>query len=236
MMLVDDHPMVLEGLQNMIGMHSPEFEIVGVGHNGEEALSLARELRPDVVLMDIRMPVKDGIAAIREIKREDPAPRVIVLTTFDDDDLIVRALQAGADGYLLKDVTAPELRAALRSVRDGYASISPAVATKMARRLAAQSLEQAPEERETQSMPEAPKAQEEKLLSNREMEVLRLMARGCDNQTIAARLGISWGTVKNHISHIYEKLGVSDRAQAVLRALRLGLIDLDSYTGRDNGT
>ena len=205
--LVDDHQMIMEGLQNMIGPDSLEIEVIGTGCNGAEAVVLAGELHPDIILMDIRMPIKDGIAATREIKQAHPEIYVIVLTTFDDDSLIVQALQAGADGYLLKDVSATELRAALRGAAQGQTSISPAVAAKLARHVAqAGSAAEAVHE----EVPEG-----KRILTEREMEILQLIVLGYDNLAIAKKLCISWGTAKNYISRIYARLGVSRRSQLV---------------------
>jgi len=210
-LIADDQALMREGLQTLLEL-SPGIRVVGQAANGEEAVALARKLQPDVVLMDVRMPVMDGVEATRRIRRELPDTQVIILSTFDDDEYIFEGLAAGAMGYLLKDVSSDELAEAIRTVHQGQALLSPGIASKVVTefsRLAAR--------RE----PAAPLYEE---LTPREMEVLRLLAARASNRQIAEALCITEGTVKNHVSNILGKLGVSNRAQAVRRAQELGLL------------
>ncbi len=210
-LIADDQALMREGLQTLLEL-SPGIRVVGQAANGEEAVAVARKLQPDVVLMDGRMPVMDGVEATRRIRRELPDTQVIILSTFDDDEYIFEGLAAGAMGYLLKDVSSDELAEAIRTVHQGQALLPPGIASKVVTefsRLAAQ--------RE----PVAPLYEE---LTTREMEVLRLMAARASNRQIAEALCITEGTVKNHVSNILGKLGVSNRAQAVRRAQELELL------------
>lgn len=208
-MIADDHPVVREGLSAMLSREE-DIRVVGEAENGAQAVSKARELRPDIVLMDLRMPELDGVEAMRQIGDHDPNIKFIVLTTYDNDEYIFRGIEAGARAYLLKDAPRQELFKAIRGVYKGESLIQPAVAGKVLDRFAQLS-------RQTQ-VPEA--------LSERELEVIKLMARGSANKEIAAELFISESTVKSHIASIFQKLGVSDRTEAVTQALHKGLIDL----------
>ena len=210
-LIADDQTLMREGLQTLLEL-SPGIRVVGQAGDGEEAVALARELRPDVVVMDVRMPVMDGVEATRHIRRELPDTQVIILSTFDDDEYIFEGLAAGARGYLLKDVSSKELAEAIRRVHQGQALLPPGIASKVVTefsRLAAQ--------RETV----VPLYEE---LTPREMEVLRLLAARASNRQIAEALCITEGTVKNHVSNILGKLGVSNRSQAVRRAQEMGLL------------
>ena len=201
MAVVDDHPVVRDGLVAMLGADE-HIEVVGSAHDGAEALRLIARTRPDVVLMDLRMPGMSGTEAIRSLRREDPPlPRVLVLTTYDTDRDIRGALEAGADGYLLKDARREDL---LRAVHD-LAAGRPVLSTAARAVLTAS---------------EDPRRR----LSVREAEVLRLVADGCTNRAVGSRLGIGEATVKTHLGHVYEKLGVADRASAVRTAWELGLV------------
>ena len=191
----------------------PDFEAVGEAGNGAEALRLARSLRPAVVLMDLQMPVLDGVAATQRLCEEQPESRVIVLTTFDDDELVFDGLRAGAIGYLLKDAPSEKLGEAIRSAARGESFLQPSVAAKVVAEFA----------RLTRK-PEAHPSTLIEPLSEREREVLRLIANGSSNREIAGKLCLAEGTVKNHITNILAKLGVRDRTQAALKAVEFGLL------------
>jgi DNA-binding NarL/FixJ family response regulator len=212
-LLVDDQALFREGLHTLLSIH-PDLDIVGEANHGQEALELAATLQPAVILMDLRMPVLDGVAATRRLKKVQPDCRVIVLTTFDDDDYVFDGLRAGAVGYLLKDVSSEKLVEAIRAAARGESFLQPSVAAKVVAeftRLAEHSLPKSP-----QPLLEP--------LSSRELEILGLVATGASNREIAATLFIVEGTVKNHLTNILGKLGVRDRTQAALKAKELGLI------------
>lgn len=211
-LLADDQSLFREGLSTLLSVQ-PDLEVVGEAANGEEALALAERLRPDIVLMDLRMPVLDGVAATRRLHQRQPNCRVIVLTTFDDDESVFEALRAGAVGYLLKDAPSEKLFEAVRAAAHGDSFLQPSVAAKVVAEFARLADRPRPN----------PKALIEPL-SERELEVLRLIARGASNREIAERLYIAEGTVKNHVTNILSKLEVSDRTQAALKARELGLI------------
>jgi DNA-binding NarL/FixJ family response regulator len=213
-LLVDDQALFREALAMLLDVR-PDIEVVGEAANGDEALRAAAELAPDVVLMDLRMPVLDGIAATRRMRVELPGVRVIALTTFDDDEEVFAALRAGAVGYLLKDVSSPRLVEAVLAAARGESVLQPSVAAKVVARFA--------------DLPDdpAPRPRPQPLvvpLSDRELEVLRGLADGCSNREIAAALFLAEGTVKNHVTNVLAKLGVRDRTQAALRARALGLL------------
>jgi len=200
-LIADDHPIVRDGLRGIFTGRG--FEVVGEAANGAEAVVLAERLRPDVVLMDLRMPGTDGVAAITELARLGNPARVLVLTTYDTDSDVVPAIEAGATGYLLKDAPREDLFRAVAAAARGEAVLSPAVAGRLMGRM-----------REP--------AQES--LSQRELEVLTLVARGSTNKEAAKKLFISEATVKTHLIHVYTKLGVKDRAAAVAVAFERGLL------------
>jgi DNA-binding NarL/FixJ family response regulator len=202
LLIVDDHPVVRDGLRGMFGA-DPRFEVVGEAGDGAEAVSAAERLRPDVILMDLRMPGTDGVAAIRELAKHGVLSRVLVLTTYDTDSHMLQAIEAGATGYLLKEAPRAELVRAVEAAARGQAVLSPTVAT----RLLGQVRKPAP----------AP-------LSQRELEVLELIAQGSTNREAAKRLFISETTVKTHLLHVYAKLGVNDRAAAVAAAFSRGYL------------
>jgi len=212
-LLVDDQALFREGLRTLLGMQ-PGLVVVGEAANGEEALRLAAKLGPQVVLMDLRMPVLDGVTATRRLHEAQPDCRVIVLTTFDDDEYVFEGLRAGAVGYLLKDVPSEKLAEAIRAAAGGESFLQPSVAAKVVAEFA-RLAEQA-------SAKPAPTLAEP--LSERELEVLRLVARGASNKEIAGALFIAEGTVKNHLTSILGKLGARDRTQALLKAQELGLV------------
>jgi DNA-binding NarL/FixJ family response regulator len=200
-LIADDHPIVRDGLRGIFTGRG--FEVVGEAANGAEAVVLAERLRPDVVLMDLRMPGTDGVAAITELARLGNPARVLVLTTYDTDSDVVPAIEAGATGYLLKDAPREDLFRAVEAAARGEAVLSPAVASRLMGRM-----------REP--------AQES--LSQRELEVLTLVARGSTNKEAAKKLFISEATVKTHLIHVYTKLGVKDRAAAVAVAFERGFL------------
>jgi DNA-binding NarL/FixJ family response regulator len=202
LLIVDDHPVVRDGLRGVFA-NDPDFEVVGEASNGAEAIAQIQQLAADVVLMDLRMPEMGGVEAIERLRRTAPGVRVLVLTTFDTDRDVLPAIEAGATGYLLKDAPREELVRAVRAAHRGESVLSPAVA----RRLMGQ-VRQPPRE----------------ALSQRELHVLRLIADGASNREAAAKLFVSEATIKTHLLHIYEKLGVRDRAGAVGEAYRRGLL------------
>ena len=206
-LVVDDHRLVREGLVNLLRVY-PDIEVVGEAEDGDGAVSGARELRPDVVLMDIGMPGMNGITATRLVKKESPDTAVIMLTMLDQDAYVYEAVKAGATGYLLKNAGLEELVAAIREVHRGGATLHPGAQAKLLKEYVAL----ARRDRETYG------------LSRREFEILQLLADGRSNREIASELFISAQTVKTHVAHIFEKLGVGDRTEAVAAALRRGLV------------
>ena len=217
-LLVDDQPLFREGLRTLLSVQR-DFEIVGEAGNGEEAIKLTRTLEPAVVLMDLQMPVLDGVAATRCLKTEQPDCRVIVLTTFDDDDNVFDGLRAGAVGYLLKDAPSEKLCEAIRLAARGESFLQPSVAAKVvaefARLTSTASKTAAPSHLHNDPLIEP--------LSDREREILSLISAGASNREIANTLFLAEGTVKNHVTNILGKLGVRDRTQAALKAKEMGL-------------
>jgi DNA-binding NarL/FixJ family response regulator len=207
-LIADDQTLFREGLRALLSTEAT-VEVVGEASNGKEAVERAAALGADVVLMDLAMPVMDGVAATRQLKGSGPSPRVIALTTFDDDEHVFEALRAGAVGYLLKDSAARALVSAIQSAARGESFLEPSVATKVVAELA------------RMAPPAHPWTE---LLSQRELEVLQGIARGESNKEIASALHLSEGTVKNHVTRILEKLGVSDRVQAALKAREAGAV------------
>jgi len=208
--LVDDQTLVRQGIRTLLEL-AGDIAIVSEASDGDDALiAIARE-KPDVVLLDVRMPKKNGLDVLRELKRAGPVPPIILLTTFDDDEVLLAAVKAGARGYLLKDVSLEQLTDAIRAVAAGGSVIRPAVTERVLR-----GLEHMPRDFDALSPPDP--------LTKRELEILRLMAGGYSNREIAAALGTAEGTVKNHASSILSKLGVRDRTRAVLKALERGYI------------
>jgi two-component system, NarL family, response regulator LiaR len=210
-LLVDDHAVVREGLRAFLALQDG-FEIVGEAADGEEAVQRAAELEPDVILMDLVMPTLDGVSAMRELRRRCPHSRVIVLTSFLDDDRLLPALEAGAAGYLLKNSQPSELARAVRAAHAGEAIIDPTAAARLVNVLSGAD--------HTRPRAAAPLEQ----LTRREREVLTLIAQGRANKRIALELGISEKTVKNHVGHVLAKLGVNDRTQAAVLAVQEGLL------------
>jgi len=208
-LIVDDHTVVRDGLTTILGREK-DFTVVGEAKDGLEAVDRARELRPDVILMDLRMPELDGVEAMRHIAAENSEVKFIVLTTYDSDEYIFHAIEAGAKGYLLKDASRDDLFNAVRAVHRGESLIQPGVAAKVLDRFAQLSRQ----------------ATDTEVLSGREIEVLQLMARGAANKEIATSLSLSESTVKTHIANIFGKLGVNDRTKAVTQALQKRIIKL----------
>ncbi|HEX3786152.1 MAG TPA: response regulator transcription factor [Pseudonocardiaceae bacterium] len=202
LVIADDHPVVRDGLSGTFAP-DPAFTVVGEASDGAEAIRLAKALKPDVILMDLRMPGMDGLTAITELARQGIASRILVLTTYDTDSYVLPAIEAGATGYLLKDAPRAELLRAVRAAAGGQAVLSPSVATRLMSRVRTPAAEP---------------------LSHREIEVLELVAAGTTNREAAAKLFISQATVKTHLLNIYSKLGVSDRAAAVAEAFNRGLL------------
>jgi DNA-binding NarL/FixJ family response regulator len=211
-LLVDDQRLMREGLRILLELETG-LEIIGEAVDGQAALDAYAGLQPDVVLMDVRMPGMDGVEATWRLRERWPSARIIILTTFDDDEYIFEGLRAGARGYLLKDVSGHDLAEAVRIVAAGGALIEPSVA----RKVVAEFARMAPPARASDAgLPES--------LSDREREILRLLAQGLSNREIADRLSLAQGTVKNYVTTILQKLGARDRTQAALRARELGLI------------
>jgi DNA-binding NarL/FixJ family response regulator len=204
-LITDDHPVVREGLAGMLA-GQPDFEVIGLAADGEVAVNLYTSLQPDVVLMDLQLPKLDGVGAIQAIRDANSAANILVLTTYDSDADIVRAIEAGATGYLLKDTPREELFRAIRAVAAGDSVLAPTVANRVMTRM---------------------RTPVEEKLSAREIEVLELVAKGASNKEIGKSLSISVATVKTHLIHIYNKLGVDDRTAAVTTALEKRIITLD---------
>jgi DNA-binding NarL/FixJ family response regulator len=222
---VDDQRLLCEGFRKLIELE-PDLEVVGMAGDGEEALAMVEHLSatqtaPDVVLMDVRMPRLDGIAATRAFKEHWPEIRVVILTTFDDRELIQAGLQAGAEGYVLKDITAEQLAMTIRVVAQGQVLLHPDVAHKVLASLSPAPIEPAVPAPAT---PAFVGVSDVAQLTEREREILALLARGASNREISETLYIAGGTVKNHLSNILGKLGVRDRTQAALKARELGLL------------
>ncbi|WP_125773333.1 response regulator [Antribacter gilvus] len=208
--VVDDQTLVRQGILSLLGL-SEEIEVVGEGEDGDDALALVERGDVDVLLLDLRMPRRDGIAALEALSERGSQTPVLVLTTFDDDELVLRALRAGARGYLLKDVTLDQLVGAIRSLAAGGVLLQPGLTDRLFRAVSARPGSTTGFER-----PEP--------LTARELDVLRLAAAGYSNTEIASALHLASGTVKNHLSSVFVKLGVRDRTRAVLRALDLGIL------------
>jgi DNA-binding NarL/FixJ family response regulator len=208
-LIADDHPVVREGLCAMLSREF-DFDVVGEAKDGVEAVNKTKELSPDVVLMDLRMPEMDGVEAMRQIRSAMPDVKFIILTTYSDDDYIFSGIEAGARAYLLKDAPREDLFKAIRAVHRGESLIQPVVASKLLDRFSELS-------RRTPSG---------EGLSERELEILQLMAKGAANKEISSQLNIAQSTVKTHIANIFQKLAVNDRTEAVTQALKKGIIRL----------
>ncbi|MDH3679222.1 MAG: response regulator transcription factor [Acidimicrobiia bacterium] len=209
LMLADDHRMLREGLRRSLGELG--FTVVAEARNGVEALDLAASIRPDVVLMDVTMPELDGVEATRQIKARQPDVRIVVLTMHADHDILTEAIRAGANGYLVKDCSTDEIAQAIEAVALGETALSPGLAASMLAEVRRQENGQQPE----------------RVITAREEEVLQLIADGCSTPEVAEQLFISQKTVKNHLASIYQKLDARDRTQAVLQAVRMGIVTLN---------
>jgi DNA-binding NarL/FixJ family response regulator len=214
-LVVDDHHLVLEGLRAVLST-DPALEVVGEAHTGREAVARAEQLRPDIVLMDIRMPDMNGLDATRHVKQVVPTASVIMLTMHENPDYLFEAVKAGASGYVLKDVAGPDLLEAIHTVVEGGSLLNQEVVGKFLRRLAADA--------EQSSAPPLAAGPGPDRLTPRELEVLKLIAAGLSNKEIAARLTVTVATVKTHLEHILQKMQVSDRTQAAVQAVTRGLL------------
>ena len=212
-LLVEDQLLVRSGLRILLS-HEPDMRVVAEAGDGEEAVKLVADIKPDVVLMDIRLPKLDGIEAIRRIKQLDGRLEVLVLSAFDDDELVFQAIQAGASGYILKDITPENLVRAIRAVQAGMSTVHPSVTRKLLERISSMSRGRANGQRRIHSHG----------LTDREVEILVGIAQGASPRELASRLFVSENTVKSHLRTIYRKIGVRDRSQAVAHAIRAGLV------------
>ncbi|GHO94704.1 DNA-binding response regulator [Reticulibacter mediterranei] len=215
-LVVDDQRLMRDGIASLLSIQDG-IKVVGTAASGQEALERALALRPDVILMDVRMPMMDGVAATGRVRRQLPSCQVLMLTTFDDEEYVIDALRAGACGYLLKNIPAPDLARAVHTAHRGIYQLDPAVAGKIVASLA-HSTKPVPSPPDPAVMSNVPD------LTGREIEVLRLIAQGATNREIALSLVISEGTVKNHISNILSRLGLRDRTQAAIYARENGLL------------
>jgi DNA-binding NarL/FixJ family response regulator len=211
LMLADDHRMLREGLGR--SMREQGFDVVGEAGDGAEAVSMAQRLRPDVILMDVTMPEMDGVEACRQVRLDLPGTQVVMLTMHADQEVLASAIRAGASGYLVKDCSTEEIASAVRMAASGETALSPQLAASMLN--------------EVRKWDKAAAAEEERVVTKREEEVLQLIADGCSTPEVAAKLYISQKTVKNHLASIYQKLDARDRTQAVLAAVRMGIVHLD---------
>ncbi|MEM9162319.1 MAG: response regulator transcription factor [Cyanobacteria bacterium P01_F01_bin.4] len=202
-LLVDDQPMFREGLASLLALED-DFEIVGEANHGQESITLAAQLQPDVILMDVRMPVCNGVEATREIHQRFPWIRILVLTTFDEDDYVFQSLEVGALGYLLKSTPAKQVAIAIRNIHQGYSQLGPTIAPKVFSQVKA--------------LTPNPKADPQVLFNPRELEILKLLGQGHSNREIAEALHLTEGTIKNHLTNIFTQLEVRDRTQAALWA------------------
>lgn len=210
LMLADDHRMLREGLRR--SMTDQGFDVVGEACDGDEAIRLAEELRPEVILMDVTMPEVDGVEATRQIHQIIPEIRIVMLTMHADQEVLAAAIRAGASGYLVKDCSTDEIASAVRMAASGETALSPQLAASMLDEV--RKLDQ-------------PANEEDRIITKREEEVLQLIANGCSTPEVAEQLFISQKTVKNHLASIYQKLDARDRTQAVLQAVRMGIVHLD---------
>ncbi len=219
-LIADDQRLIREGIASLLGIQEG-IRVVGTAVNGQDAIDQAEEMRPNVVLMDVRMPVMDGITATAHIHRRFPDCHVLMLTTFDDEEYVIRSLQAGASGYLLKDIPATDLAQAVRLIHAGIYQLNPAVAGRLVGALGTAVPQ--PDSHETAVPPDAVSLARQHDITERELEVLRLIATGATNREIAEALVVSEGTVKNHVSNLLSRLGLRDRIQAAIYALENGL-------------
>ncbi len=228
-LVVDDQRLMREGLASLLSIQDG-IEVVGTAINGQDALEQAQQLHPDVILMDVRMPILDGVAATLQIRQQLPTCQILMLTTFDDEEYVINALRAGATGYLLKDIPASDLAKAVQAAHKGIYQLDPAIASKVVASLT-NPQQPAPIIQQRQPASSGPVTNNKPAhglpnaeITTREIEVLRLIAIGATNKEIARRLIISEGTVKNHISNILSRLGLRDRTQAAIYARENGLL------------
>jgi len=212
-LIADDHAMLREGMRNLLSQEK-DFEVVGEAANGEEAVNLAKELKPDIVIMDIVMPKLNGLEATKQVRQLSPGTALLILTAYSDIRYIIELLEAGASGYLLKSAPGKDVVKAIRAVRSGESVLDPEVTRKLVQRLA--SLSRGPEEREAGGQ-----------LTARELEILKWAARGLSNKEISEKLFISLRTVKAHMTNIFNKFGSSSRTDAIIKGLKQGYINLD---------
>jgi DNA-binding NarL/FixJ family response regulator len=221
LIIADDHALVREGMRTML-TSEPNLEVIGEAENGQEALEMCRKLCPDLVLMDVRMPEMDGLAATKEIKGECPGTSVLIITTHESPEYLMDAIRAGAAGYVLKDATKQQLLNAVQGVINGDSPLNQELAMRLLQRLADENRQS------TQPLPESVKKRQEETLieplTDREIEILRLLALGKTNRQVAQELLLSLSTIKTYIQRVIAKLGVSDRTQAAVRAAELGLL------------
>ncbi|MDJ0708241.1 MAG: response regulator transcription factor [Leptolyngbyaceae cyanobacterium MO_188.B28] len=210
LLLADDQPLFRQGLAALLSLEE-DLDVVGEANHGQEAIALTERLQPDIILMDVRMPLCDGVQATQEIHTRYPWIRILVLTTFDDDEYIFQSLQAGALGYLLKSTPAPEVAAAIRSLHQGYSQLGPTIAPKVFSQL-------------NNTQPEREKTEDLAQFNQRELEILKLLGQGKSNREIATALNLTEGTIKNHMTNIFCQLDVRDRTQAALWAHQYLLI------------
>jgi DNA-binding NarL/FixJ family response regulator len=229
-LVVDDQRLMREGIASLLGIQDG-VEVIGTASNGEEALEQAVSLRPDVILMDVRMPVMDGVTATEQLRRQVPDCKILMLTTFDDEEYVIEALRVGASGYLLKDIPARDLAQAVQAVHRGIYQLDPAVVGRVMTSLGglkgAESrapVSTTASSSRVNAAPATPGSLKHAGLTEREIEVLRLIAKGATNREIAETLVISEGTVKNHISNILSRLGLRDRTQAAIYARENALL------------
>ena len=221
LLIADDHEIVRNGFRLMLESE-PDLEVVGEASNGREAVELCRRLVPDIVLMDVRMPKMDGLEATRSIKSQQPRVPILMVTTYEDPDYLLRAIKEGAAGYVLKNASSQQLANAIRRILDGEAALNQELATQLIQRFSSEVSEPADQPQAAEKVPGPTPPLED--LTHRELEVLQLLSQGKSNPQIAQELFISAGTVKVHVRNISSKLGVSDRTQAVVHAIELGLV------------
>jgi DNA-binding NarL/FixJ family response regulator len=214
-LIADDQRLFVESLSTFLRNYAEDIEVVGLASNGEEAVDKARELRPDVILMDVHMPVMDGVKATAQIARTLPGIRILMLSTYDEDEYVREALILGAAGYLLKDISPTELIASIRALKSGVVQISPQIVSKLMQSVLGEASEPSPARLMAEELEWFDS------LTGREREVFALIATGCDNAQIAAKLHLAEHTVRNHVSAIYSKLGVEDRFQIIQLANKL---------------
>ncbi|NJK48704.1 response regulator transcription factor [Candidatus Gracilibacteria bacterium] len=214
LLLADDQPLFRQGLASLLSLEE-DLEVVGEANDGNEAIALSSQLQPDVILMDVRMPICDGVQATGDIHQRFPWIRILVLTTFDEDEYVLHSLQAGALGYLLKSTPSQEVAAAIRNLHRGYSQLGPTIAPKVFAQL--------------NPIPSTQKTLSQNDFSDREIEILTLLAQGKNNREIASLLHLTEGTVKNHLTNIFCQLGVRDRTQAALWAQKTLLSSLLNF-------